>query len=149
MDDEHWTFTTVPSESIRPRSQFVWHSRRRRGIPRVFFESNNSRYNYKTKQPHHPVQPSSFCWHVKSSKNSRKKSSATLAISLKHGAIVPALSFNEFLNPSAEVGVGGNFFSCVYPLPIAVSQKVEYWILKWHDCHISVWEVCKLYLQCF
>ena len=42
--------------------------------------------------------------------------SATFAISLKHGAMVPALSFNEFLNPSAEVGVGGNFFSCVYPL---------------------------------
>ena len=58
----------------------------------------------------------SICWHVKSPKNSRKKSSATLAISLKHGAIVPALSSNEFLNPSAEVGVGGNFFSCVYPL---------------------------------
>ena len=71
----------------------------------------------------------SICWHVKSPKNSRKKSSATLAISLKHGAIVPGLSFNELLNPSAEVGVGGKFFSCVYPLTIAVSQKVEYWIL--------------------
>ena len=59
-----------------------------------FFESNNSRCIYKTKQSHHPVQPSSICWHVKSPKNSRKKPSATLAISLKHGAIVPALSLS-------------------------------------------------------
>ena len=49
-------------------------------------------------------------------RRSRKKLSATLAISLKHCAMVQALSFNEFLNPSSEVGVGGIFFSCVCPL---------------------------------
>jgi len=37
--------------------------------------------------------------------------------------------FQCFFDPSVEVGMGGNFFSCVYPLPIAVAQKVEYWIL--------------------
>ena len=39
-----------------------------------------------------------------------KKSSVTLAISLKYGAIMAALSFNAFLNLSAEVGVGSKIF---------------------------------------
>ena len=69
----------------------------------------------------------SICWHVKSPKNSRKKSSATLAISLKHGAIVPALSFNEFLNPSAEVGVGGKFV--FLHSPIAHCSFTKGWIM--------------------
>ena len=67
----------------------------------------------------------SIRWHVKSSKNSRKKSSAALANSLKHGAVVPDLSFNEFLNASAEVVVSGNFFPPFTHCPLQFHKRLN------------------------
>ena len=49
----------------------------------------------------------------------------TLAISLKHGSILPAFCFNEFLNLSAEVGVGGNFFPAFTHCPLQFHKRLN------------------------
>ena len=54
-------------------------------------------------------------WSVTSPESTQEKSSAILAIAVKHAAVVPLLCFWTYLKLSEELGRGGKLFSAFIP----------------------------------